>query len=223
MKNIRFLLVLLTLFFSVSLFSQTYDNYNNEIKRIQIIAKGGLNITNVTKMSGEGSGKEKVYYGYNAGLTADIYIGKGLYLQPGVMVTTKGARLRNATFVDGQKVSGKISMMYVKAPLLLAFKIPVWRGEQSFNFALGPYYAYGIDGDLNVSGLDKVDTFGKDGLCKESEIGIDVEVQFEARKFMIYCGAETGLTRLMKKESMPSDFKKMTRNYAFYLGAGYKF
>lgn len=223
MKRFNLLLITISLFiFPNIISSQTYDYFDNEIKRVQLIVKGGVNISNITRVVEGASGKEKLKFGYNGGVTADIYIGKGLYMQPGAMIESRGARLNPVT-IAGQQYNLTLNSVYLKFPFLFAFKIQVGNGYQSFNFAIGPYYAHGIGGSLKGKNFEKRDAFGSNGICNKSDIGITIEVQFEAPKYVIFCGSETGFSKIMKKEVIPSNFKEKIKNYSIHIGAGYKF
>lgn len=181
-------------------------------------------MTNTTRVVEGQTGKESLKIAYNVGLLADIYLGSGIYMQPGVALATKGARIKNFPLEGSGKTYLKMSTMYLHFPLLFAFKIPVGNtATQSFNFALGPYYAYGLEGDIKGKGFEKVETFGDEGVCKNSDVGLCIEAQYEASKFYLYYGAEIGFTKIMEKDMLPVGFKQGIKNYQFKAGIGYKF
>lgn len=228
MSKMRTLLLIVFSFLANVLFAQTYDLYDNEIKRVQFIVKGGFNLSNTNKFNAGQSGKESIMPGYNAGLLADIYLDGGIYLQPGVNIASRGSRIKKFTGEDSHKTSLRMTTLYLQVPLLFAFKIPVRdTGEDSFNFALGPYYAYGLNGKIKPRGKNssfgKLETFGKDGVCKESDWGIIAQAQYETSKIFITYGAELGLTSIMKKDKLPAGFNKKIKNYSFGASIGYKF
>lgn len=225
MKILKVILVLLFLIsLSNSLFSQTFDHYDREIRRVQFIVKGGVNMSNTTRVVHGGSGKESLKIGYKVGALADIYIGKGLYIQPGATLSTKGSRIKNMPTSAGGKTNLSMSTLYLQIPVLLAFKVPVGNtATQSFNFAVGPYYGYGLSGDISGSNFEKIETFGDEGVCKNDDWGLNVQVQYEASKFFLCYGAEIGFTSIMRKDRLPGGFSSKIKNYDFSFGVGYKF
>ncbi|WP_101688355.1 porin family protein [Dysgonomonas massiliensis] len=228
MNKIKILLIIAIIFIAKAVSAQTYDLYGNEINRFQFIVKGGLTLSNTTKLSAGQSGKESIAFGYNAGLLADIYLDGGIYLQTGVDLTTKGSRIKKFTMSENKQTGLRMNMLYLQVPLLFVFKIPVANtGEDSFNFAIGPYYAYGLDGKIKGrkkgSGFETLKTFGDDGVCKDSDWGMILQAQFETSKIFVSYGAEIGLVSIMKKESLPAGFNKKIKNYGFGASIGYKF
>ena len=213
----------LTFLSSLNSYAQTYDSYDREIKRVQFIVRGGFSMTNTTRVVVGQSDKESLKIGYNAGLLADLYLGRGIYLQSGVTLTTKGSRIKNFP-INGKNVNLQMNTLYLQVPLLFAFKIPVGNTEtQSFNLAIGPYYAHGLDGEIKGKGFTTVKTFGDEGVCKKTEIGLDIEVQYEASRFYLFYGAEVGFSKIMDKERLPVGFKEGIKNYQFKGGIGFKF
>lgn len=216
--------LLFKLLFIESSYAQTYDSYDREIKRVQFIIRGGFSMTNTTRVVIGQPDKESLKIGYNAGLLADLYIGKGLYIQSGVTLTTKGARIKDFPINGSGKTNLTMNALYLQVPLLFAFKIPVGNTEtQSFNLAIGPYYAHGLKGNIKGKGFNTVKTFGEEGVCKKADIGLDVEIQYEASKFYLFYGAEVGFTKIMEKDGLPTNFKERIKNYQFKGGIGYKF
>lgn len=220
-------IIFLSLFFN-GISAQTTDPFGNDVKRFQFIVKGGLTLSNTSKITAGQSGKESVIFGYNGGLMADIYLDGGIYLQTGANVTTKGSKIKKFTTEDKNKTSLRMDMLYLQVPLMFAFKIPVGNtDEDSFNIALGPYYAYGLDGKVKGrkknSDFEKIKTFGKDGIYKDTDWGIVVQVQYEKNKFFLSYGAEIGLTNIVKKETLPAGFNNKIKNYSFGASVGYKF
>lgn len=228
MNKIKILLIIASIFIAKVTSAQTYDLYDNEIKRVQFIVKGGLTLSNTSKLTAGQSGKESIAFGYNVGLLTDIYLDGGIYLQTGVDLTTKGSRIKKFTISENHKTALRMQTLYLQVPLLFVFKIPVANtGEDSFNFAIGPYYAYGLDGKIKGqkkgSSFERLKTFGDDGVCKDSDWGMILQAQFETEKIFVSYGAEIGVVSIMKKESLPAGFNKKIKNYSFGASIGYKF
>lgn len=228
MNKIKILFFVVSFFVIKLLPAQTYDFYDNEIKRVQFIAKGGFTISNNSKVAPGQKGKENTIFGYNAGVIANIYLDGGIHLQSGVNITTRGSKIKKFSTTDNPKDKLRMEMLYLQVPLLFVFKIPVNdTGEDSFNFGLGPYYAYGLNGKIKSkrkdSSFEELKAFGKDGVCNDSDWGIIAQAQYERSKFIISYGAEIGLAQVMKKEALPAGFSKNIRNFGFSASIGYKF
>lgn len=216
------ILFIFSLFFSVSVFCQTYDQYDDEIRRVQFIIRGGVNLSTLTKVNPAQTGKEKVKVGYNVGILADTYISGGIFVQTGALLTTKGASIKGAPMADGTTAKMSLETMYVQVPLLFAYKIAVGNGDERFNLALGPYFAYGVGGELKGADLAKVDAFGNEGICKKPSVGICIEVQYETPKLFFFFGTDIGFTKVMKKTALTDNFRSKIKNTGFNLGVGYK-
>lgn len=218
------MIILLSLLssFSFKILSQTFDNYDVEIRRIQLIVRGGMNVTTLSKVTPGQSGKEKTKLGYNVGLVADTYIAGGIYVQTGAILTTKGAEIKNAPLSDGTNSKLTLDAMYIQVPLLFVYKIPVSSGVERINIALGPYYAYGVGGKLKGGSLGKVDAFGASGVCNKSVAGFITEVHYETEKFLFFFGTDIGFTKVIKKTEIADKLRSNIRNFGFNLGVGYK-
>ena len=208
--------------FSSTLLSQTFDNYDDEIRRVQFVVRGGMNVSTLRKVTPGQSGKEQTKLGYNIGLLADTYIAGGVYVQTGAILTTKGAKIKSAPLNDGTNSKLTLDAMYLQVPLLFVYKIPVGRSAERMNIALGPYYAYGIGGNLKGGSLGKVDAFGGSGVCNKSTVGFITEVHYERDKFLFFFGTDIGFTKVIKKTEVTDKFRSNIRGFGFNLGVGYK-
>lgn len=115
--------------------------------------RAGLNISNAG-----GNFKDKDYMGgddtsfpakvgFNLGVIADIELGKGFYLQPGLYFSNKGINSKYEYSEEGYeyKYNEKYGLNYFEIPILASYKLGInesLRWEVNF----GPYIAVGIAG-----------------------------------------------------------------------------
>lgn len=120
--------------------------------QVQIGVRAGLNLSNVTAKDSDG---EDVYDGtslnpgFNAGVTFDIAIADGFYVQPAALVSTKGFKYKEsggtATF----------SPTYIEVPVNFIYKPELGTGR--LLLGVGPYVAYGVGGKWKAeAGSNKI-------------------------------------------------------------------
>lgn len=193
-------------------------------KKVTFQARGGLNLSNLTAYDDGTSYKGKVKAGFNIGGIADCRLGNNFYLQTGLMLTSKGAKIEGVMIEDGYYTDETINAIYLQVPLYFMYKIELPNNVNKLNIGLGPYVGYGIGGkssyDLSTADLS-VDTFGDNGQLNRVDAGLGMELQFEMAKFVFILGAEAGVTKAFKKEYIAQDIS--IRNNVSYLSVGYKF
>lgn len=84
----------------------------------------------------------------------------------------------------------------------------------------GPYFAFGFAGKVNADdsyGSYDGDVFGDEIGAKRFELGVDLGVDFEFKRWVVGAEYEIGITPLIKEDGATA------RNSAFYVTAGYKF
>lgn len=83
---------------------------------------------------------------WHAGLIVDIHLVKGLYIQPQLLVSTKGGDIINVTHqtsVDKSEVY-KTSLVYLEMPVNLLYKFPLGKGKLAVG--AGVYCARALSG-----------------------------------------------------------------------------
>ena len=202
--------------------------------------RAGVNFQNINgkDMAGDKL-TNKLIPGFNAGINVEIPIAPEFYIQPGLLFTTKGAKLDKYEY-DGTFVESSVTrnLSYIELPINFLFKPALGNGHMVLGF--GPYVAYGIMGkdkiDAKILGFD----INKDvdiEFLNEREIG-DVGSHyvrpFDAGANLII-GYETGMglsaqlnAQLGLLEMIPDnkvvDMKKATeKNTGFGISIGYRF
>jgi hypothetical protein len=96
---------------------------------------GGVNMQNLNGKDMSGNKLENdMIIGYHAGVNAQIPVAPEFYFQPGLMLSTKGAKISSNAY----------KLSYVELPLNFVYKALVGNGY--FMLGFGPYVAYGIGG-----------------------------------------------------------------------------
>jgi hypothetical protein len=116
---------------------------------VSIGIRAGVNFQNINGKESNGSKLQNgLTTGFNAGVTADIPIGVDFYLQPGILYSLKGAKLKNYEYM-GQRFNGDLKLSYVEIPVSLLYKPVLGKGKLLVGF--GPYVAFGIGGKADLT------------------------------------------------------------------------
>ncbi|MEX6688413.1 porin family protein [Danxiaibacter flavus] len=113
-----------------------------------IYIKGGYNLANISKYNDGSVDAAKGLSTFHAGGVVDIPIAPVLSLQPGLLLTGKGAKANY--YVDPNNhsdnyVKSSFNPLYLELPVNLLLKFPIGNDARIFAGA-GPYAAMGIGG-----------------------------------------------------------------------------
>jgi hypothetical protein len=140
MKTKLFSLILILALSSSMAFAQESADAKTVIAII-----GGVNFQN---LNGEDMNGDKIandiLTGFHVGLNAQIPVAPEFYFQPGLMFSTKGAKMTEGYFSDSYQLS------YIELPLNFVYKALVGNGY--FLLGFGPYVAYGVGGTATYTG-----------------------------------------------------------------------
>ena len=214
--------MLLTLLLTVSLTGKS-QNVEYDKPKVGFQIRGGLNISNLTAYYDGNTDNAKAKIGFNVGAIADINLKNSWYLQTGLLLTSKGAKIDD---VSSDFNDATMNAMYLQVPLYVAYKIQLPNNSNTINLAFGPYFGYGIAGKTSLSergsSLSISDnTFQSDGLWNRPDAGIGFELQFEIERFIFIWGGEAGITKSWKREYLTENVR--VTNRVSYLSAGFKF
>lgn len=223
MKTSFRLLMLLSI-----LFISNYNKaqiYPTDEKKVTIQVRGGMNISNLNAWDNEYDSYDDATpkVGFNIGGIVDISLGKGLYLQPGLMLTSKGAKVDRIAREDNY-IDAKMNAVYLQLPLYVGYKFTFSNGY-NLGLSAGPYFAYGIAGKTTLtqrgySGDLSENTFQDNGLWNRPDIGMGIEAQFELKRLVFLIGADAGFARVWKREMLTHDVG--VRNNNAYISVGFK-
>lgn len=207
-------------FFTLPLFAQMTANAG----RTTFGLRAGVNFNTFNgKDAADNNLENNISTGFHAGLNAEVPIGTGFYLQPGVLYSMKGAEYENGS-------QAKIS--YVEIPVNFVYKPTLGTGNMLLGF--GPYVAFGIGGKIEDANGNERDVKFKNKInvdddftvsyLKKTDAGANLLAGYEfANKFSFQVNAQLGLVNINPEYSeLPNDNSKL-RNTGFGLSLGYRF
>lgn len=207
--------------------------------------RAGLNISNISGEYGPDSENKldlDSRIGFQIGAVIDLPITNGFYLQPGLFVTTRGARKEISENDEGESYKytnkSKFCPMYLQIPVLASFRADL---SKSVNLQVntGPHFALGLGGKykeewnetyegVTESGSDDIPFFGKSKDDKEKfgakrfDLGLSFGAGVTIKKH-VYIGIQYDLglmnMAIHDEEGGWSDKTKFhNRNFAIQLG-----
>lgn len=208
MKRIIFLIVAVALIFLKSAAQEGI--------RPGIVA--GFNLQNINGTNEfDNKLENELLPGFHAGFNVLIPIAPEIYFQPGVLFSTKGAKL-------GDNEERRIN--YIEVPLNL-----VYRGELGNNFVLlgfGPYAAFAIGGKYTVAGVDNDLRFTDEialwdpRALRRFDAGANIFFGYElGMGVYLQVNAQLGLLKINPEILLPDS--RAWRNTGFGLSVGYRF
>jgi hypothetical protein len=134
-------------FLSIICFIVFTLNVNLSLAQIRLGPKVGFNFSELPDNTIFIIGNQHIYNGYHLGVIAEYKVFKQLFLQPGVLVTSKGSKyiVGNETVGSATGFSNfQFSGLYVDFPLNLMYKIDL--GLFKLFLIAGPDLGYGLTG-----------------------------------------------------------------------------
>lgn len=189
--------------------------------------RAGFNLQNLNGKDATGDKLEnKLAPGFHAGVNAEIPIAPDFYVQPGLLFTTKGARID-----EGLTSDDKINLSYIELPINLLYKPVLGSGRLLLGF--GPYVAYGIggkyktnagDADVKFKGEVKPGDDPDKFYLKPFDAGANFLVGYElSSRISAQLNAQLGLINISPDyESLP-DTDARVANTGFGISVGYRF
>lgn len=190
---------------------------------------GGVNFQNINGKNRSGDKLENdMILGYHAGVNVQIPIAPGVFFQPGVLFSTKGAKNTVSSLTTTTNLS------YIEVPLNLVYKAQL--GNGFFMLGLGPYIGYGIMGKSKTEGgsvsvemdieFQNVVEIG-DPIApyyKALDAGGNILFGFEmAGGIFAQANAQLGMLKINPEYKILSDDKSSFKNTGFGLSLGYRF
>jgi hypothetical protein len=188
---------------------------------------GGINFQNLNGEDETGDKLEnELIIGFHAGVNVLIPISPEIFFQPGVLFSTKGAKV-NDILVD---VSYKLS--YIELPLNI-----VYRGQLGNNFVLlgfGPYLGYAVGGNLLLEDDIKRKIEFKNVIepgdpvltpyLKSFDAGANIFAGYELENgFFFQLNAQLGLMNINPEDNRDQNEDGTLKNTGFGLSLGYRF
>lgn len=184
---------------------------------LRVGVKGGVNLSNFRV---DDVGDNNMKAGLNLGLFAKLPVSTGFSIQPELLYSSKGSKLKYDNFVQGEG-EYRFNMNYLEMPLLGVFHI----GE-NFNIHAGPYVAFlassnikDMNDDGTIEGVKDidVDNFNRFDYGLAGGIGIDIN------GFVAGARYNYGLAEVGKSDNLTGQLTSDSKNSAatIYIGFGF--
>jgi len=223
MKNRLNSFIIIFLFSSLYTFAQ--DNTKLSVRII-----GGANLQNINGKAYNGDKlNNDMLPSYHFGADLQVPVAPDFYFQPGLMYIRKGDKNSSSSSTS------TTSLSYIEIPLNMVYKAALGKGF--FMIGLGPYLAYGINGNVKtVSGsltLDQTIIFKSivgsgDNLLvpyyKPFDAGANLLVGYELEDgVFIQLDSQFGMLNINPEYKGFTDDKSSAKNTGFGLSVGYRF
>lgn len=202
------LTVLAFLMFAMAAYSQE--------TRIGVL--GGVNFQNINGTNEFDTKLENdLLPGFHAGVNVLLPIAPEIYFQPGVLFSTKGAKLGNN---EERRIN------YIEVPLNI-----MYRGQLGENFVLlglGPYAAFAVGGKYTLAGVENDLRFTDEILIwdpralRRFDAGANIFAGYELGiGLFFHLNAQLGLLEINPEIALPDS--RVWKNTGFGLSVGYRF
>lgn len=212
--------------FAVSALAMQARAQDAEMGSTSFGIRAGVNFQNLNGKDFDGDDLDyKLKTGFHIGVNAEIPVAPQFYVQPGVLFSTKGAK------VDDDEDT-KINLSYIEVPINFLFKPELGTGH--LLLGVGPYVAFGIGGKIKSDAGDADVEFEKEisgadylsgkYFAKRFDAGGNLLAGYEfSNKFSIQLNAQLGMVNINPEiKEVPND-KSKTKNTGFGISVGYRF
>lgn len=183
--------------------------------------RAGVNFQNINgKDANDDDLENDLMTGFHAGVNAEIPVGTGTYIQPGVLYTLKGAKFNNS--------DNKIKLSYIDIPVNFLYKPVLGTGNMLLGF--GPYVGFGIGGKVDVGNAEVDVEFGNSRSAlefnkfKRVDAGANFLAGYEfANRLSFQLNAQLGLIDINPEISGLSGDDTNWRNTGWGISLGYRF
>lgn len=214
-------MVAVALLVSSALYAQdmTYD-----VGRTTFGIRAGVNFQNINGKNRSGDKLENdIATGFHAGVNAEVPLGTGFYLQPGVLYSQKGTEFDN----DNQ-----VKLNYIEVPVNFVYKPVLGTGRMLLGF--GPYVGFGLGGKVKTAGTERDVEYEKTvnssspsltaGVYKGIDGGANLLAGYEfARNLSFQVNAQLGLVNINPEFQGAANDESKWRHTGFGLSLGYRF
>ena len=211
----KILAVAITTLFTTAIFAQSKTTFG---------IRAGVNFQNLNGEDVDGDKLDnKLKTGFNVGVNAEIPVGIDFYVQPGVLLSMKGAKFNDS--------DDKINLSYVEVPVNFIYKPALGSGRLVMGF--GPYAAFAVGGKYKPEDGDDVDIKFENKITPTQALTGDYFKRFDAGANLLFgyewannlsvqLNAGLGLLNINPEiEGVDTDAK--TKNTGFGVSLGYRF
>lgn len=174
-------------------------------------AKVGMNFSNMTKFD-----DTKALPGFNLGVGMDYGFSENWSLQSGLMISSKGYKVKDYA---------KVRPIYLDIPILAAYKFNI-SDNTKFVINAGPYLAFGLGGKCKFDEGGDYKLFkgedGEDAEYSRFDLGIQYGIGLEIGDH--YLVNLTGQNGFISQFDYPDGYDgDKPKNMTFSIGVGYRF
>lgn len=171
--------------------------------------KGGLNLSSMSLKSEGISFDSKLAAGFNLGLISELTLNENLFLQPGLLFTTKGSKYKD--------FDGRYSTNNIEIPINLLYKLCT--GSTKFFGFAGPYIGYAVSGKYKAEGVSSnIKFYGDNREMNAFDLGLNVGLGVEVQNFQISAQYGLSLTDLAPGSSDTSKNRVLGVSIAYLFG-----
>ena len=217
----KFLAVAVAALFSSPIWAQdmTYD-----AGKTTFGIRAGVNFQNINgKNANGGNLKNDIATGFHAGVNAEVPLGTGFYLQPGVLYSQKGTEFDN----DNQ-----VKLNYIEVPVNFVYKPILGTGRMLLGF--GPYVGFGLGGKVKTASAERDVEYEKTvnnstpsltaGVYKGVDAGANFLAGYEfAKNISFQVNAQLGLLNINPEFQGAANDESKWKNTGFGVSLGYRF
>lgn len=196
--------------------------------------RGGLNLANISVNDDGDVSDANQLASYQIGIVGDIPLVGMLHLQPGVLLSGKGAKVQRGNEGATNYYKATTNPLYVEIPATALLKIPIG-GNSSFNAGFGPYLGIGVGGkrkietafvnsesDIKFSNDDPA-TFNNEegtgfGVLRRFDYGLNTTVGIEGKSLVLSAQYGYGLAKLQSGTNSNADNNNKHRVLSFTVG-----
>ena len=164
--------------------------------------------------------------GYHAGVNVQIPLVPEFFFQPGLLLSTKGAKNVYGSLTGTYRIS------YIELPLNVVYKAVLGNGKIMIGF--GPYIGYAIGGKTipesgsatNIEFKKVVETGDPETVkyYKAFDAGGNMFAGYElASGIFLQLNTQLGMLKINPEDKRISDDKSSVKNTGFGLSIGYRF
>ena len=197
---------------------------NTDKAKMTFAVLGGINLQNLNGKDIDGDKLENdMIIGFHAGVNLQIPIVPQFFFQPGLLFTTKGAKITNGS---------SIKLSYVELPLNVVYKALVGKGK--FMLGFGPYIGYAIGGKVKPESGSATDIEFKNVVetgdptsvtyLKAFDAGGNIFAGYELPGgIFLQFNTQLGMLKINPEDKRISSDKSAVKNTGFGLSVGYRF
>jgi len=194
------------------------DEYTNDDgTAAKIGVKGGVNFSNLRV---DEVADENIKVSYNLGLFAKLPVSETFAIQPELLYSSKGSKLKYDNFVMGEG-EYRFNLNYLELPVLAVFNI----GEY-FNIHVGPYIGFLTSAnikDLNDDGsIDDIADLNEDDFNR-FDYGLSGGIGADINSFIFGVRYNYGLQEIGKSGNLSGELTENSKNSVASIYIGYGF